>query len=226
MHYTIYPIGDSAIQIKFKNPDTQTLHQYTAVLQKKQCAGVYDIVPGLETITLFYHYPRTNYLNIATTVTKILEAPQIKISEHPSRTLYIPTLYDGPDLQDVADFHKTTIEKIIETHSAQTYEVSMLGFLPGFPYLNGLPSSLHTPRKKEPRLQVEAGSVGIGGESTGIYPITSPGGWNLIGRTSVSLFSLEEEPPFLFQQGDKVKFVPVSELTKTKREDVIFYENN
>ena len=226
MHYTIYPIGDSAIQIKFKNPDTQTLHQYTAVLQKKQCAGVYDIVPGLETITLFYRYPETNFHELATTITKILEAPQKTTEKLPTRTLYIPTLYDGPDLQDVADFHKTTSEKIIETHSAQTYEVSMLGFLPGFPYLNGLPSCLHTPRKNEPRLQVEAGSVGIGGESTGIYPIASPGGWNLIGRTSVSLFSLEEKQPFLFQQGDKVKFVPVSELTKSTREDVIFYEKN
>ena len=153
-----------------------------------------------------------------------MEAPQKKIHKLPSRTLYIPTLYDGPDLQDVADFHKTTTKKIIETHSAHTYEVSMLGFLPGFPYLSGLSPLLHTPRKKEPRLQVDAGSVGIGGESTGIYPIASPGGWNLIGRTSVSLFSLEEDQPFLFQQGDKVKFVPVSELTKKTREDVIFYE--
>ena len=226
MCYTIYPVGDSALQIKFKVPNAQTLHQFSATLQHNLLVGVYDIVPGLETITLFYHYPKTSYQELAKTVTKIMEAPQKTVNKLPTRTLYIPTLYDGPDLQEVADFHKTTTEKIIETHSAQIYEVSMLGFLPGFPYLKGLRHSLHTPRKKEPRLQVESGSIGIGGESTGIYPISSPGGWNLIGRTSVSLFSLEEEQPFLFQQGDKVKFVRVSELTKTKREDVIFYENN
>ncbi|WP_096156304.1 5-oxoprolinase subunit PxpB [Bacillus sp. FJAT-45066] len=226
MNYSMYPIGDSALQIKLPNANALLLHQFSTSIHQNRCLGVHDIVPGLETITIFYQFPQTNYYELEAKLITILQNIKLTTSESPIRTLYIPTLYDGPDLLEVAHFHKTTPENIIEWHSTPTYEVSMLGFLPGFPYLSGLPACLHTPRKKEPRLQVEAGSIGIGGSSTGIYPIASPGGWNLIGRTSVSIFSLEEEQPFLFQQGDKVKFVSVSELVKSNREDVIFYEKN
>ena len=113
----------------------------------------------------------------------------------------------------------------------------MLGFLPGFPYLTGLPSSLYTPRRKEPRLKVDAGAVGIGGEQTGIYPINSPGGWNIIGKTPIPLIDSTVKEPFLFQQGDYVRFFPITEKDWTHwtekvrtnngwKKEVILHEND
>ena len=226
----MYPIGDSALQIKWTNANAHFLRQVSNLIQQNHVTGVYDMVPGLETITLFYHFPQTTYDELAEKLANILKSGKKKDSHTMKRTLHIPTLYEGPDFHEVDQINNTTPEIIIQTHSSQTYEVTMLGFLPGFPYLSGLPASLHTPRRTDPRLTVDAGAVGIGGASTGIYPIASPGGWNLIGRTPIALFSLDEENPFLFQQGDKVKFVPITneqwETVKTNREEIIFYEKN
>jgi inhibitor of KinA len=125
----------------------------------------------------------------------------------------IPVCYGGefgPDLNDVAAAHATTADTIIATHTEGLYTVAMIGFLPGFPYLEGLPPSLHTPRRATPRTAVPAGSVGIGGSSTGVYPFASPGGWQIIGRTPRALFSPTREPPALLQAGDRVRFTPIT----------------
>ena len=105
---------------------------------------------------------------------------------------------------------KLSLEEVVKRHAKAEYRVHLIGFAPGFPYLGGLPKELVTPRHTKPRMEVPAGSVGIGGEQTGIYPQVTPGGWNLIGRTPLRLFRPEDDPPVLLQAGDIVKFRPVT----------------
>jgi KipI family sensor histidine kinase inhibitor len=126
----------------------------------------------------------------------------------------IPVVYDGADLAEVAERHALGIGELIGRHSAPVYEVAMLGFSPGFPYLEGLDPKLRTPRRASPRPKVPAGSVAIGGSHAGIYSIESPGGWNLLGTTAVRIFDPSRDEPdeecmFLLRAGDRVKFLPV-----------------
>jgi len=125
----------------------------------------------------------------------------------------IPVCYGGeygPDLAVVAAHTGLTPEEVIQLHSAAEYRVHAIGFSPGFPYLGGLPPRLNTPRRATPRPSVPAGSVGIGSAQTGVYPVASPGGWNLIGRTPRALFRLHKSPPALLLIGDRVKFRPIT----------------
>ncbi|HTJ93216.1 MAG TPA: 5-oxoprolinase subunit PxpB [Pararobbsia sp.] len=128
------------------------------------------------------------------------------------RLVELPVHYggiDGPDIEAVAQHAGLSVEALIERHAAAEYTVYFLGFQPGFAYLGGLDPALVTPRRKEPRLRVPAGSVGIGGEQTGVYPTVSPGGWQLIGRTTAVLFDPGRDPPSLLEPGDRVRFVPI-----------------
>lgn len=132
-----------------------------------------------------------------------------------SRYLYtIPVCYETPyakDWQRMTDHTKMSIQEMIRRHSEVIYHVYFIGFLPGFPYLGQLHSSLHTPRLKQPRAKIPKGSVGIGGQQTGIYPDASPGGWNIIGRTPVTLFDPTGQQPSLLKSGDQVQFFPITE---------------
>lgn len=127
----------------------------------------------------------------------------------------VPVCYGGefgPDLEEVAAHHVLDIEEVIQLHCIPLYQVYMIGFTPGFAYLGGLDERLHTPRKNEPRKKVLAGSIGIADQQTGIYPIDSPGGWQLIGRTPLRVFDPDRETPFLIQAGDFVRFRPITEM--------------
>lgn len=129
------------------------------------------------------------------------------------RLITIPVCYSEPyalDSRELAAHHDCSVAALVQLHTAPTYTVSFLGFLPGFPYLIGLPNELATPRKTTPRPHVAAGSVGIGGAQTGVYTQESPGGWHIIGRTPVSFFSVENSPPAFLRAGDKVQFKSIS----------------
>lgn len=129
------------------------------------------------------------------------------------RTIEIPVCYGGdlgPDLDDVAHAHGLTLEEVVQLHAGADYLVYMIGFMPGFAYLGGLPEAIATPRRKTPRTAVPAGTVGIGGRQTGVYPLVSPGGWNLIGRTAVKVFDIARDEPTLLATGDHVRFCPIS----------------
>ena len=134
--------------------------------------------------------------------------------EPDSRFIEIPVTYGGefgPDLAEVARHSGLSDKQVVELHASVDYVVWFIGFQPGFPYLGSLPEPLHTPRRAEPRLLVPAGSVGIGGSQTGVYPLSTPGGWQLIGRTSVALFDPKRQEPILLRAGDTVRFVPQKE---------------
>lgn len=126
------------------------------------------------------------------------------------RTLLVPTIYDGADLPAVAASAGLTVDEVIAIHAAGDYQVEAIGFAPGFPYLDGLDARLHLPRRASPRERIPAGSVAIGGGHAGIYPVATPGGWHLLGRTSVRLFLPEAGPQKMFalRVGDSVRFVP------------------
>jgi inhibitor of KinA len=131
----------------------------------------------------------------------------------PLRSVKIPVCYDSafaPDLQSVAAHNNISIEEAIQLHSSPQYLVYFLGFAPGFPYLGELPARLATPRFPTPRVKIPAGSVAIGGNQTGIYPVSTPGGWRIIGRTPLTLFQVDRKPPALLQMGDTVQFNPIT----------------
>ncbi|MEX2262217.1 MAG: 5-oxoprolinase subunit PxpB [Bryobacteraceae bacterium] len=128
------------------------------------------------------------------------------------RIVEIPVRYggaEGPDLEDVARLSELSMEEVVRLHSEGDYLVYFLGFSPGFPYLGGMSPRLAVPRLEVPRSETPAGSVAIGGSQTGVYPLKSPGGWRIVGRTPLSLFSLERDPPVLLRMGDRVRFVPL-----------------
>lgn len=169
--------------------------------------NIIDVVVGMNNLTVFTDF----LLDFSPLITQLEQSwLALKTSNIETRTIEIPVIYGGElgaDLLEVATFHRTTPEHIIEMHTSPIYTVYMIGFQPGFPYLGGLPESLHTPRRATPRTQVPAGSVGIGGSQTGIYPFSSPGGWQLIGHTALSLFDKNNDQPTLLRAGDNVKFV-------------------
>jgi KipI family sensor histidine kinase inhibitor len=131
----------------------------------------------------------------------------------------IPTLYGGdygPDLENVAKYHEMLPEDVVKIHASGQYRIYMLGFTPGFPYLGGMDERIATPRLETPRTKIHAGSVGIAGAQTGIYPIDSPGGWQIIGRTPLSLYDPGRAEPILLKAGETIKFIPIDQATFDK----------
>lgn len=167
-----------------------------------------DIVPGMNNLTAIFDPLQHTGDEILRTLKDLFQRSKDKFQA--SREVAIPVQYggeSGPDLAFVAQHCHLSIEEVVKHHCAANYVVYFLGFQPGFAYLGGLPENLATPRRAEPRLRVPAGSVGIGGSQTGIYPAASPGGWQLIGHTTLKLFDPQLDAPTLLQPGDSVRFV-------------------
>jgi len=175
-------------------------------------AEVTEVIPGMNNITVILSNPEQHALDAIEWLQSWWEKSEALVLE--TREITIPVIYGGaagPDLEVVARHSKLTAKQVVEAHAAGRYVVFFIGFQPGFPYLAGLDERLYTPRRAEPRIQVPAGSVGIGGSQTGVYPLAAPGGWQLIGQTSVALFTPEQQPPTFLRPGDNVRFVPQKE---------------
>lgn len=229
--YHMYPCGDHAVTIELGegvdgavNRKGISLFTY---LKKQSIKGVKDIIPAYHTVTIVYDtallkkdiQAPTVYEWICEEIGKLINAftPDVSATV---RKLRIPVCYDlsvAPDLASLADLHKISVDEVIQLHTAINYRVYMIGFLPGFAYMGSVPEKIITPRKAKPRTVVPAGSVGIAGEQTGIYPFDSPGGWQLIGQTPVAMFDATKEEPCLLQPGDEVQFYPITltEFQKT-----------
>jgi len=182
---------------------SQRLHAYASVL---------EVIPGMNNITLILRDPQQSALDAIERLQRWWEESEAQLPE--SRQVEIPVIYggeSGPDLTVVAEHAALTPRQVVELHSSSDYVVFFIGFQPGFPYLGGLDPRLHIPRRAEPRVAVPAGSVGIGGSQTGVYPLASPGGWQLIGQTRTALFDPLQQPPTLLRPGDRVRFVPQQE---------------
>jgi KipI family sensor histidine kinase inhibitor len=176
--------------------------------QLKQMGTCIDIVPGMNNLSALVDPQQQSASALLETLQEL--AQSTKPLEFQARQIQIPVCYggdDGPDLELVAQHCQLSPAEVITLHSQAEYLVHFLGFQPGFAYLGGLAPQLHTPRRAEPRLKITAGSVGIGGSQTGIYPAASPGGWQIIGRTKLRLFDPQQGQPSLLQAGDIVRFV-------------------
>jgi KipI family sensor histidine kinase inhibitor len=174
--------------------------------------AVSEVIPGMNNITVVLREPQSLALDGIERIQRWWEESEAMVPE--SRRIEIPVIYGGsfgPDLDEVAGHCGLSPRQVVELHSSVDYIVYFLGFQPGFAYLGGLAQKLETPRRAEPRLMVPAGSVGIGGSQTGIYPLATPGGWQLIGQTPVQLFNPTAEMPTLLTPGDTVRFVPQKE---------------
>lgn len=212
-------LGDSALVLSLgEEVDNATASRVSAVtdaLRQAALPGVLDVVPAFATVTVHYDIAHTGpYAEFETRIREIAgrAAEAIRRLASP-RVVEVPVCYGGeygPDLELVAQKAKASLSDVIEWHSDAEYRVHAIGFVPGFAYLGGLPSRMHTPRRATPRAKVPAGSVGIGGAQTGIYPIVTPGGWNLIGRTPLVLFDPQREHPTALRTGDLVKFKPIA----------------
>ncbi|MBC7840821.1 MAG: 5-oxoprolinase subunit PxpB [Gemmatimonadaceae bacterium] len=214
--HSLVPLGDRAVTIDLSavaGDATRDLIRCLDAHVRDACpAGVTAIVPAIQSLTLHYEPTLLTFVSLENYIRATLAT--LRIVPAPTRApIEIPVCYGhdvGPDLDVVASTHRTSTAAIIEAHTAGLYTVAMIGFLPGFPYLEGLATALHTPRRAAPRTGVPAGSVGIGGQSTGIYPCRSPGGWQLIGRTPRALFDPNRPSPSLLAPGDQIRFVAIS----------------
>ncbi|MFB3853069.1 MAG: 5-oxoprolinase subunit PxpB [Vicinamibacterales bacterium] len=214
-----HPAGDSAIQVEVGDGISIEVNRYVhaldAALRKTGTCGIADIVPAYRSLLVAF-----DPLVIASSEVKAIVAAtwlELKDSgDAAARLVRVPACYGGefgPDLEFVAAHAGITSREVIEIHSAGIYTVYMMGFSPGFAYLGGLSPRIRTPRLETPRTEIPAGSIGIAQDQTGIYPVASPGGWRLIGRTPITLFNPGTVPPTAVEPGDSMQFVPVDEAT-------------
>lgn len=211
-------LGDTAVVIEFgdvvKETTLSRVRALTESLRENPLLGTLDVVPAYTTVTVFYDLKVSGgYESFSDGLRQRATARKTRKSKW-GRVVTIPVCYGeegGPDLARVAAQAKLSVEATVALHSKPGYAVGAIGFAPGFPYLVGLSPSLHTPRLDAPRAKVPAGSVGIGGGQTGVYPVESPGGWNLIGRTPLALFRPDESEPALLRVGDVVRFKAITE---------------
>lgn len=221
------PLGEAAILIEFGKAINIKTHRkvksFADYLDRQPLPGMIEYVAAFSSLTVFYDPLVVIRLNQAAgtqsayeLVTAMVQDIVAKL-EHSAdlspQVIEIPVCYGGefgPDLEYVAEYNKLDIDEVIHIHSSGEYLVYMIGFAPGFPYLGGLDERISTPRRQSPRTVIPSRTVGIAGMQTGIYPIATPGGWQLIGRTPVELFRPNEHPPSLLQAGNIVRFKPIS----------------
>ncbi len=226
----ISPLGDSALVITFGDSIQYDIHKQIKTckdsIELNPFPGFIECVPAFTNLTIFYNplevvaavkkKEKKEFVSPFEVVSSILQSKlenEQTEKELDHRTVSIPVCYGGeygPDLEYVARHHNLTPEEVISIHSEGEYLAYMIGFAPGFPFLGGLSEKIATPRRSSPRTSIPAGSVGIAGMQTGVYPISTPGGWQLIGQTPIKLFLPEQNPPSLLQAGDIVKFKPIS----------------
>lgn len=221
----ITPLGDSALIVRvrdrFEDAPDEILSEVLRTLQRLEAAaipGIIELTPAYTTVTVFFDpiavaksSGRTGeaFDWLATRIRAAVSGGAAGSSRRGAGFVEIPVCYDSEfalDLDHVAEHARLSPREVVDLHSAAEYRVACIGFVPGFPFLAGLPRNLATPRRATPRKEIPGGSVGIGGRQTGIYPLRSPGGWNLIGRTPLRLFDAANNPPALLHAGDRVRF--------------------
>jgi inhibitor of KinA len=225
----IEPLGDSAIVVSFGDKiDVDTnrrVRDAVAHIEARPPASVIEIVPAFTTVTVTYDPLLVSYREVKEEIGTLLEDVS-RGTDQPSRVVEIPVCYGGdlgPDLDFVASHNGLTPADVVAIHSEPDYLVYMIGFAPGFPYLGGMREKIATPRRDTPRTAVPKRSVGIGGSQTGVYPIESPGGWQLLGRTPLQLFRPDHDPPSLLEAGDTVHFTPIS---RSEYEDLLAVDDD
>lgn len=219
--------GDKALVVEFGNKISEEINSKVRAMMiaidSKNIDGIVEITPTYRSLMIHYNPLEIDYNNLVEKIKDIengLDNIDIPLPE----VIEIPTVYGGeygPDIENVAQHNGISVDEVIKIHTSKEYLIYMLGFTPGFPYLGGMDEKIATPRLKVPRTKITGGSVGIAGSQTGIYPIDSPGGWQLIGRTPLKLYDVYREKPILLQSGNYIKFVKVDEKQYKEIEDAV-----
>ena len=218
MKPTISPVGDCAISIDFGqviDPKiNRHIRQTIERIQELRLDGITELVPTYCALLIQYDAMLYSYSDICNLMEPLLEPSATDDANERVTVIEIPTVYGGefgPDLGFVASHNNLSEDEVVSIHSGTDYLVYMLGFIPGFTYLGGMDPRIATPRLSSPRTLIPAGSVGIAGEQTGTYPSDSPGGWQIIGRTPVTMYDMSKEQAALLSAGDYVRYVPIDE---------------
>ncbi|MCP9452037.1 MAG: 5-oxoprolinase subunit PxpB [Nitrospira sp.] len=213
----LIPMGDSAVTVEFGDSIDPTVNAlviaYAKKLLEQGWSGIVDVVPTFRSVTVHFDPLQWDMASL-TDQLRVLPCPRPSVTESNSTLHQIPVLYGGdygPDLDEVAAYAGLEPSTVIRLHASVQYRVYMIGFSPGFPYLGLVPPQLAIPRLLTPRPRVPAGSVGIADRQTGIYPIATPGGWRLIGRTPLPLYHRTGSTPFMLKPGDRVQFRPIEQ---------------
>lgn len=209
--------GDCAVCVEFGNEISPEINRkiraFKIAVEKEGIEGIIETVPTYRSLLVVYN-PEVIRFKELTERFETIMGTMDSIQIPPPTVIEIPVLYGGemgPDIETVAAHNGKTVEEVIEIHTSGEYLIYMLGFIAGFPYLGGMSKEIATPRLKSPRVKIEGGSVGIAGEQTGVYPVASPGGWQLIGRTPLKLYDSDREKPVLLEAGQYMKFCAVTE---------------
>lgn len=211
----VLPAGDSAVVLRLGAAIDPALNMRALAIARELAHGddaIQDIVVGYASVTVYFDPLRLAPVEIEGRLRRAARRP-VGARAPGGRRIQIPVTYGGeygPDLAELASFARCSEDEVVARHADRDYRVFMLGFLPGFPYMGIVDERIAMPRRETPRLAVPAGSVGIAGLQTGVYPVQSPGGWRIIGRTDVELFTADATPPTLVQPGDTVRFVRAS----------------
>ena len=218
MKPTISPVGDRAISIDFGQVIDPTINRHIRQtierIKELQLDGIIELVPTYCALLVEYDAMLYSYSEICNIIEPTLEEGMTNTTNELVTVVEVPTVYGGefgPDLRFVASHNHLSEDEVISIHSGTDYLVYMLGFIPGFTYLGGMDSRIATPRLSSPRTLIPAGSVGIAGEQTGTYPSDSPGGWQIIGRTPVTMYDMSKAQVALLKAGDYVRYVPIDE---------------
>lgn len=225
--YNILALGNEALLVSFGNEIQDTVHQKVINLYRQikslQLPYVKDVVPAYSSLAVYYDIGilfamkkvTVAFQFMASSIKKIIDQEKEESAVAQSnRLIQIPVCYapsKAPDITFIAAEKLLSVEEVVHIHTSMLYTVYMIGFLPGFPYMGKVDNRIFMPRKTQPRQRIEAGSVGIAGEQTGIYPLASPGGWQIIGRTPLPLFQKDSEQIALLTHGDQVQFYSITE---------------
>ena len=224
MKISFHTLGDEALLINFEQKIDQVIneqvHSLARTIERANYSFVRYITPAYCSILIAFDKTQISFNSLKTRIEE-LTLDFTNLPGHKPRKLYVPVCYDRSfalDLEEITKQTNLSASEIIEKHTSILFQVYMIGFLPGFPYLGKLPNELECTRKANPRLEVPKGAIGLAGLQTGIYPKSSPGGWQIIGNTPINLMGANKNDPFLFQAGDEVQFYSIS---KSKHQLII-----
>ena len=208
--------GDSSVSVEFGNEISPEINRqiraFKIAVEKSGIPGIVETVPTYRSLLVNYKPEVIRFQDLTKEFEGLLGSLG-SIVIPPPEVIEIPVLYGGemgPDIENVAKHNNKTVEEVIKIHTSEEYLIYMLGFIAGFPYLGGMDERIVCPRLQTPRTKIPAGAVGIGGKQTGIYPLASPGGWQLIGRTPLRLFDPAGGGKLPYAAGDRIRFVPIS----------------